>query len=41
LTLGVVVIHVKSSRYELLQPMIQDLIIAIRKVEPGRVIDID
>lgn len=38
--LGVVVMHVKSSRYESLQPLVSALVSAIDKVLPGTVFDI-
>ena len=38
--LGIVVLHVKSSRYESLQPVIPALVSAIEKISPSTVIEI-
>jgi len=39
-SLGVVVLHVKSSRYESLQPLVPALVSAIDQVSPGAVVDV-
>lgn len=40
MSLGVVVLHVKSSRYESLQPLVPALVSAIENISEGSVLDI-